>query len=799
MKSVQYRFGEFRLISATRQVWRNGTPVRLPRRVFDCIVYLLENRDRAIGRDELVAALWGRVDVADTQLSQLMRRVRHALGDDGQSQQTIETVQGFGYRWAMSAEAEPAPAGDDPDPAAGATQPASHAASVASGSVVSQPVVPPEPAPGIAPGEPRGRNWLAYVAAAGVVVIAIVLLVAWRGAAVVPDGQPSAPENERLVVLPVDVTGPSESAWVRLGAMDVVADRLRASGLVVPPSESVVATLHEAGAGDPGDRVFDLFEAGILVYGQAVKSPGGWRITLETRSSRDEVKRVAEASDPDPVQAAHAAADRLAAALGYAVASDPGERETFDGRIARVRAALLANEVDVARRLLDIDDLAGENSIAIRYWRAKTDFLAGDLDSAQAAFDALLAEDEVRADQRMHGRVLIARAGVHIRRADYAAADGDFDAAIADLREFEASAEYAEALAGRGIARVALERFDEAAADLGQARVQMELAGDPFGATRVDANLGLFELVRRRPAAALPYLQDAAERFEAFGAIGALLSTLNAQFDAYAYLLRWREALAVSERRTALGNRAVDPMQRYLIGVDRSRVLTALGRYREANRVLDAVEVAFPDMRGNLQQVLHAQRADLAWREGDVARALVAARQGLDDAPCVDTSTPCGTLLLVYQRALIANGTAGTGPVAPAIAMLAEPDAEVLASPVAEVAQAEWSTVRGDEAASETHYARALAEVERNGAPRDIALVADSHARWLVRRGRFDEAASVAGRVTAWAGQDYDCALLQVVVLQAYGRAEPWAAALERARLLAGERAIPEALALPPG
>src|SRR5690606_17912490 len=113
MKSVQYRFGEFRLVSATRQAWRNGEPIRLPRRVFDCIVYLLENRERAIGRDELVAAIWGRVDVADTQLSQLMRRVRRALGDDGHSQRSIETVQGFGYRWAMEAEAEPTPGGAD--------------------------------------------------------------------------------------------------------------------------------------------------------------------------------------------------------------------------------------------------------------------------------------------------------------------------------------------------------------------------------------------------------------------------------------------------------------------------------------------------------------------------------------------------------------------------------------------------------------------------------------------------------------------------------------------------------------
>jgi DNA-binding winged helix-turn-helix (wHTH) protein len=107
MKGMQYRFGPFRLVSSTRQIWREGQPIELPRRVFDCLLYLLENRDRAVGRDELVAAVWGRVDVADTQLSQLVRRLRRLLGDDGQVQQTVRTVQGFGYRWALPVEAAP--------------------------------------------------------------------------------------------------------------------------------------------------------------------------------------------------------------------------------------------------------------------------------------------------------------------------------------------------------------------------------------------------------------------------------------------------------------------------------------------------------------------------------------------------------------------------------------------------------------------------------------------------------------------------------------------------------------------
>ena len=44
------------------------------------------------------AALWGRVDATDSQVNQIVLRARLAVGDDGQVQQMIRTVPGFGYR-----------------------------------------------------------------------------------------------------------------------------------------------------------------------------------------------------------------------------------------------------------------------------------------------------------------------------------------------------------------------------------------------------------------------------------------------------------------------------------------------------------------------------------------------------------------------------------------------------------------------------------------------------------------------------------------------------------------------------
>ena len=74
-----YRFGEFLLIPASRELRRGGHLQALSPKVFDCILYLLEHRDRAIGRDELIAAVWGRADVSYSLLGQLIAKVRRTL------------------------------------------------------------------------------------------------------------------------------------------------------------------------------------------------------------------------------------------------------------------------------------------------------------------------------------------------------------------------------------------------------------------------------------------------------------------------------------------------------------------------------------------------------------------------------------------------------------------------------------------------------------------------------------------------------------------------------------------------
>lgn len=93
------RFGKFTLERSKRRLLRDGVPVELEDRVLDLILVLLDNRERAMDRREIVDALWGKRPVGDTTLRQLLYKARRVLGDDGAQQTIIRTLHGRGVQW----------------------------------------------------------------------------------------------------------------------------------------------------------------------------------------------------------------------------------------------------------------------------------------------------------------------------------------------------------------------------------------------------------------------------------------------------------------------------------------------------------------------------------------------------------------------------------------------------------------------------------------------------------------------------------------------------------------------------
>ncbi|MEQ8348015.1 MAG: winged helix-turn-helix domain-containing protein [Sneathiellaceae bacterium] len=94
-----YVIGSFRIDPALRELHDGGREVAVEPKVFDLLLYLVENRARVVGKEELVAQIWqGRI-VSEAALSSCVKAARRALGDDGQRQGLIRTIHRRGFRF----------------------------------------------------------------------------------------------------------------------------------------------------------------------------------------------------------------------------------------------------------------------------------------------------------------------------------------------------------------------------------------------------------------------------------------------------------------------------------------------------------------------------------------------------------------------------------------------------------------------------------------------------------------------------------------------------------------------------
>jgi DNA-binding winged helix-turn-helix (wHTH) protein len=121
-----YRFGEFTLSPARRSLRRGGREVALIPRYLDLLMLLVERRAVALHRREILDRVWADVVVSDGALSQAVRTLRRALGDDGEPA-FIRTVSRHGYQFVCPVvEVEDGAPGVEPE-AAPPTPPAAAA------------------------------------------------------------------------------------------------------------------------------------------------------------------------------------------------------------------------------------------------------------------------------------------------------------------------------------------------------------------------------------------------------------------------------------------------------------------------------------------------------------------------------------------------------------------------------------------------------------------------------------------------------------------------------------------------
>jgi len=92
-------FEDYTLDIDRRELSRGSKRVEIEPQVFDLLVYLVQNRDHVVSKNDLVEAVWNGRIVSDSALSSRVTAVRHAIGDDGEQQRLIRTVARKGFRF----------------------------------------------------------------------------------------------------------------------------------------------------------------------------------------------------------------------------------------------------------------------------------------------------------------------------------------------------------------------------------------------------------------------------------------------------------------------------------------------------------------------------------------------------------------------------------------------------------------------------------------------------------------------------------------------------------------------------
>src|SRR6266436_9819246 len=112
-----YRFGRFALDSRKRTLSRADSPVSLTPKAFDVLLFLVQNPNRLVTKEELLQAVWGDTFVEEGNLTQYISHLRKALADNSEDSRLIVTISGKGYQFTADVALAETPDGKKRDAA----------------------------------------------------------------------------------------------------------------------------------------------------------------------------------------------------------------------------------------------------------------------------------------------------------------------------------------------------------------------------------------------------------------------------------------------------------------------------------------------------------------------------------------------------------------------------------------------------------------------------------------------------------------------------------------------------------
>ena len=606
-----------------QRVTRNGVDIPMPHLSFDLLVALARAAPNLLTFDQLIERVWPGLVIAPETISQRVKLVRNALGDDTQAPRYIGGVRGRGYRMVATVT----PLGERR--AAAPLPPPYWVKENGSGSP-EEGTAAPAPAPAPAPPAPATPGMFGW--AGGALLVLLILALPWAVTRYLRSPAPAEQKSVRvqpphsIAVLPLrDVTPGDGNRYLGDGLAQELATRLgRIHGLRVASLTSAFA--------------FREREADVRAIAQTL----GVRQVLEGSVMRtgDQLRVTAQLIDADS---------------GYNVWSQTYNRTWQD---------LVAIQDDVARSIIGTLQVVLSNDVLERAARAPTTqveafnlYLAGLAHLRGSGGHAQLeqAEDDFRRALALDPKFALAYAGLCERYAT--GYDETRDAALVTqaetacgqalkldqgLREVSIALAHLALVSGRSeeaAARYrAAIRADPDNADgymgLGEAleagqhyaeaehafREGVEVEPTYWGAQTA---LGNFLVRRGRAAAAIPVYRRVVELVPAsrlaYNNLGAAY-LMSADFPQAA--TAFERSLALEPSRSAYSN----------LGM----VDYFLGRYPDAARAFThGTELAGQDHRvwGNLGDALWQLEGSRAEAQAAYRRAIALAQQSLEVNP----------------------------------------------------------------------------------------------------------------------------------------------------------------------
>ncbi|MGC2467431.1 MAG: winged helix-turn-helix domain-containing protein [Candidatus Acidiferrum sp.] len=238
--SSLYRFGQFVLDPARRTLSRADSPVSLTPKAFDVLLFLAQNPNRLVTKEELLQAVWGDTFVEEGNLTQYISHLRKALDDNSEDTRLIVTIARKGYQF--TADVTVAEAADT-------ARQAAVPVSTPESSLDNTQHVLERPAHEAAPKTPKHwRN--AGVLAASTVILAAVAYTSWR------HFRPMTPPTSQKIMLAVlpfeNLTGDPNKEYLADGLTEETISQL---GRLNPEQLGVIARTSVMGYKHKNERL----------------------------------------------------------------------------------------------------------------------------------------------------------------------------------------------------------------------------------------------------------------------------------------------------------------------------------------------------------------------------------------------------------------------------------------------------------------------------------------------------------------------------------------------------------------